>query len=78
MVYEAAHSVKIPIIGMGGITCGKDVIEFMMAGASAVQVGTANFTDANAMPRIISETNDWLDAHGIKDINEIVDTLQLN
>lgn len=78
MVYEAAHAVDIPVIGMGGITCGKDVIEFMMAGANAVQVGTANFTDANAMPRIISETNDWLDAHGIKDINEIVDTLQLN
>lgn len=78
MVYEAAHTVDIPVIGMGGITCGKDVIEFMMAGAKAVQVGTANFTDANAMPRIISETNDWLDAHGIKDINEIVDTLQLN
>lgn len=78
MVYEAAHAVDIPVIGMGGITCGKDVIEFMMAGAKAVQVGTANFTDANAMPRIISETNDWLDAHGIKDINEIVDTLQLN
>lgn len=78
MVYEAAHAVDIPVIGMGGITCGKDVIEFMMAGAKAVQVGTANFTDANAMPRIISETNDWLDAHGVRDINEIVDTLQLN
>lgn len=78
MVYEAAHSVDIPVIGMGGITCGKDVIEFLMAGARAVQVGTANFTDANAMPRIISETDDWLDAHGIKDINEIVNTLRLN
>lgn len=78
MVYEAAHAVEIPVIGMGGITCGKDVIEFMMAGAKAVQVGTANFTDANAMPRIISETNDWLDAHGVRDINEIVDTLRLN
>ena len=78
MVYEAAHSVDIPVIGMGGITCGKDVIEFMMAGAKAVQVGTANFTDANAMPRIIAETNEWLDSHGIKDINEIVNTLKLN
>ena len=78
MVYEAAHSVDIPVIGMGGITCGKDVIEFMMAGAKAVQVGTANFTDANAMPRIIAETNEWLDVHGNKDINEIVDSLQLN
>ena len=78
MVYEAAHSVDIPVIGMGGITSGRDVIEFMMAGASAVQVGTANFTNANAMPEIIAETNEWLDAHGIKNINEIVNTLTLN
>lgn len=78
MVYEAAHAVKIPVVGMGGITCGADVIEFMMAGAKAVQVGTANFTDANAMPRIIAETDAWLDKHNIKNINEIVDTLTLN
>lgn len=78
MVYEAAHAVDIPVVGMGGITCGADVIEFMMAGARAVQVGTANFTDAMAMPRIIKETNAWLDKHGVKDINEIVDTLTLN
>lgn len=78
MVYEAAHAVDIPVIGMGGITCGKDVIEFMMAGAKAVQVGTVNFSDAYAMPRIIEELNSWLDSHGIKDINEIVDTVKLN
>lgn len=78
MVYEAAHSVNIPVIGMGGITSGKDAISFMMAGAKAVQVGTANFTDANAMPRIISEMNEWLNAHGIKSVNEIVNTLELN
>lgn len=78
MVYEAAHSVDIPVIGMGGITCGADVIEFMMAGARAVQVGTANFSDAMAMPRIIRETDAWLDKHGVKDINEIVDTVTLN
>ena len=78
MVYEAAHAVSIPVIGMGGITCGKDVIEFMMAGAKAVQVGTANFTNANAMPEIIAQTNGWLDAHGINDINEIIDTVRLN
>jgi len=78
MVYEAAHSVKIPVIGMGGITCGRDVIEFMMAGARAVQVGTANFTNACAIPNIIKQTDEWLDSHGIKNINEIVDTLKLN
>lgn len=78
MVYEAAHAVKIPVIGMGGIMTGKDALEFMCAGAKAVQVGTANFTDANAMPRIIKEMDEWLNAHNIQDVNEIVDTLQLN
>lgn len=78
MVYEAAHAVEIPVIGMGGITTGIDALEFMLAGARAVQVGTANFTDANAMPRIIGEMNAWLDSRGVKDINEIIDTLKLN
>ncbi len=78
MVYEATHAVKIPVIGMGGIASGLDAIEFMMAGAKAVQVGTANFTNVNAMPEIIEEMNAWLDAHGIADVNEIVNTLTLN
>ncbi len=78
MVFEAAHCVEIPVVGMGGIMTGLDAIEFMMAGAKAVQVGTANFADANAMPDIIKEIDAWLDAHGIKDVNDIVDTLTLN
>lgn len=78
MVYEAAHAVKIPVIGMGGIATGRDALEFMCAGARAVQVGTANFTDSYAMPRIISEMNDWLDSHGISNVTDIVDTLKLN
>ena len=78
MVYEAAHAVKIPVIGMGGITSGKDAVAFLMAGAKAVQVGTANFTNAHAMPNIISELNEWLDNHGIKSVSEIIDTLTLN
>ena len=78
MVHEAAHAVKIPVIGMGGIMTGRDALEFMCAGAKAVQVGTANFADVNAMPRIIREMDEWLNAHDIKDVNEIVDTLKLN
>lgn len=78
MVYEAAHSVKIPVIGMGGIMTGRDALEFMCAGARAVQVGTANFADVYAMPRIISEMNTWLDNNKINSVNEIVDTLKLN
>ena len=78
MVYEAAHAVSIPVIGMGGITCGRDAIAFMMAGARAVQVGTANFTDSYAIPRIVREMDEWLNSHKIEDVNEIVDTLKLN
>lgn len=78
MVHEAAHAVKIPVIGMGGIMTGKDALEFMCAGAKAVQVGTANFCDVNTMPRIIKEMDEWLNAHNIADVNEIVDTLKLN
>lgn len=78
MVYEAVHAVKIPVIGMGGIASGEDAISFIMAGAKAVQVGTANFTNANAMPEIISQMNAWLDGHNIASVNEIVDTLTLN
>lgn len=78
MVYEAAHAVNIPVIGMGGITCAEDAIEFLMAGAKAVQVGTANFTNPNAMPEIINGLNAWLDKHNIADVNEIVGTATLN
>ena len=76
MVYEVARSVAIPVIGMGGIMTGEDAIEFMLAGAVAVQVGTANFTDPYAMPRIISEMSDWLDRHGIDNVNEIINTVK--
>ena len=78
MVYETAQAVNIPIIGMGGITCAEDAIEFLMAGATAVQVGTANFTNPYAMPQIIDGLNAWCDSHGVKNISELTGTLQLN
>lgn len=78
MVYEASHSVNIPVIGMGGIMTGEDAVEFMMAGAKAVQVGTANFADVYAMPRIIGELNAWLDRHNIENVSEICGVLKLN
>lgn len=78
MVYDAAHAVDIPVIGMGGICSGLDAIEFMMAGACAVQVGTANFTCAIAIPDIIAQMDEWLTNHGIKSVKEIIDTLKLN
>ena len=78
MTYEASQAVQIPVIGMGGITCAEDAIEFLMAGATAVQVGTANFTDPYAMPKIIQGLNDWCDRHNIKNVSELTGTLQLN
>ena len=78
MVYEASQAVSIPVIGMGGITCAEDAIEFLMAGATAVQVGTANFTDPYAMPKIIQALNAWCDKHGVSNVSELTGTLQLN
>lgn len=78
MTHEVYNAVKIPIIGMGGITCAEDALEFIIAGATAVQVGTANFTNTLAMPQIINGLNEWLDKHGISDINELRGTLKLN
>lgn len=78
MVYEASQAVKIPVVGMGGITCAEDAIEFLMAGAVAVQVGTANFTDPMAMPKIVAGLNAWCDKHGIANVSELTGTLQLN
>ena len=78
MVYEASQAVKIPVIGMGGITCAEDAIEFLMAGATAVQVGTANFTDPYAMPKIIKGLDAWCDKHNVKNVSELTGTLQLN
>lgn len=71
MVHDVAQRVEIPIIGMGGIYSGADAIEFIMAGASAVMVGTANFTDPYACPRIISEIEQFMEEQGIKDLSEI-------
>ena len=78
MVFEACRAVDIPVVGMGGITCAEDALEFIVAGAAAVQVGTANFTDPLAMPKIVDGMNAWLDAHGIADVNELRGTLRLN
>lgn len=78
MVFEAAHAVKIPVVGMGGITCAEDAVEFLLAGAVAVQVGTANFTDTSACPKIIDGLDAWCDAHGVKNIGELTGALKPN
>ena len=72
MVWQTAHAVNIPVIGLGGIMNGRDALEFMMAGASAVEVGTANFIDPAITVKIIDEITEYCERHGISDINEIV------
>jgi dihydroorotate dehydrogenase (NAD+) catalytic subunit len=77
MTWQAARAVPIPIIGIGGITCAADALEFMIAGARAVQIGTANFSDPGVYDRILSELAQYLERHKIDDINSLVGTLQL-
>ena len=76
MVWQVAKAVSIPVCGLGGVMTGEDVVEFMMAGAKTVQVGTANLADPTAMARIIRELDAWCDKNGVKDVNEIVGTLK--
>lgn len=72
MVNEVSKAVEIPVIGLGGITTGIDAIEFMMAGASAIQIGTVNFSNPMAGKEIIEDMEAFCKSQGIKDINEIV------
>jgi dihydroorotate dehydrogenase (NAD+) catalytic subunit len=71
MVYEAAKVVKIPIIGMGGIAKAEDVIEFMLAGATAVQIGTASYWDPRATERIVDELQQWALGHRVSRLAEL-------
>jgi len=75
MVYECRQAVKIPIIGMGGIANPEDVLEFMIAGANAVQVGTANFVDPFLWARLLDGLREYMTRHGIKRLAEITGTL---
>lgn len=72
MVYEASHAVDVPVIGMGGICTGEDAVEFLLAGASAVAVGTAIFADPYAPLKVIEGINGYLDRHGFGTVAEIV------
>ncbi len=72
MVYQVAKSVKIPVIGLGGIMNGRDAIEFILAGATAIQVGTANFIDPAVTVKIIDYIEDYLNRHNISSIREII------
>jgi dihydroorotate dehydrogenase (NAD+) catalytic subunit len=77
MVYQAAKAVKIPVIGMGGIATGEDVAEFLLCGATAVQVGTASFWDPKSPQRIARELNRFLDGQGVKASADLVGRLEM-
>lgn len=72
MVWQVAKAVKIPVVGLGGIMNGRDAIEFMLAGARAIEIGTANFVDPAVSMKVIDFMDDYCSRHGIADINEIV------
>lgn len=77
MVYDAAHSVKIPVIGMGGISTAADVVEFILAGATAVQIGTASYFDPCATEKIVDELEEWCTQHHVARLADLIGGLQL-
>lgn len=76
MVYQVAQAVKVPVIGMGGISTAEDALEFILAGATAVSVGTANFADPQATVKIIEGIEAYMKAQGVADIHELIGAVQ--
>ena len=72
MVYQVAKAVKLPIIGLGGIMSASDAIEFLMCGATAIEIGTANFIDPTVTIKVRDGISEWLDQHGCKSVQEII------
>ena len=75
MVYQVAKAVKIPVVGLGGISTATDAIEFLMAGATAIEIGTANFLDPAITVKVKDGIDEWLDAHGCSSVQEIIGVL---
>ena len=77
MVWQTARAVKIPVIGLGGICSATDAVEFLLAGASAVQIGTANFIDPSVSAKVIDGIQDYLERHGYSSVQEIIGALEI-
>ena len=75
-VWQVAKAVGIPVVGLGGIMNAHDAIEFLLAGASAIEIGTANFIDPAVTVKVAQGISEWLDAHGCKSVSEIVGQLE--
>ena len=76
MVYQVAKAVKIPVIGLGGIMTAKDALEFLMCGATAIEIGTANFIDPAVTIKVRDGINEWLDSHGVASVQDIIGSIQ--
>jgi len=72
MVWQVSKAVKIPVIGLGGISSAEDAVEFLMAGATAIEIGTANFLDPTVTVKVINGLNAWLDRHGCQSVRDII------
>jgi dihydroorotate dehydrogenase (NAD+) catalytic subunit len=72
MVWQVAHAVQIPVIGLGGISSAKDAVEFLLAGASAIEIGTANFLDPAITVKVAQGIDEYLDRHGFQSVKDIV------
>ncbi len=77
MVWQVAKAVKIPVIGLGGIMCARDAVEFLLAGASAIQIGTANFIDPTITVKVAEGINDYLERHHYSSVKEIIGALEV-
>ena len=77
MVWQVARAVNIPVIGLGGIMNWKDAVEFLLAGATAIQIGTANFIDPEVTIKVIDGINNYLDRHKFESVDEIIGALEV-
>ena len=77
MVWQVAKAVKIPVVGLGGIMNWKDAVEFLLAGATAIQIGTANFIDPAITVKVADGINDYLERHGYSSVREIIGALEV-
>jgi dihydroorotate dehydrogenase (NAD+) catalytic subunit len=76
MVYQVAHAVKIPVIGLGGIMTATDAIEFLLAGATAIEVGTANFIDPSVTMKVVEGIEAYLERHGFQSVSDIIGAIE--
>ena len=77
MVWQVAKAVKVPVVGLGGIMNATDAVEFLLAGATAIELGTANFIDPGITVKVVDGINEYLDRHGFKSVKEIIGALEI-